>query len=60
MNLVVTPKMGSVDLSVDVLTTKVRKRTIVHTEKECEEIQGKKNHLQATENFHRLLDEQTC
>lgn len=52
--------MGSVDLSVDVLTTKVRKRTIVHTEKECEEIQGKENHLQATDNFHRLPEEQTC
>lgn len=59
MNLVVTPKIGSVKLSVDVLTTKIKKR-IVHTEKECEEIQEIENHLQATDNFHRFQEEQAC
>lgn len=42
------------------LQQKLIKRIIVRTEKECEESQEKENHLQATDNFHRLQVDQTC
>lgn len=59
VNLVVTLKIGSVDLWL-MFWQKIRKRHLFKQEKQWQEIQEKENHLQATENFHRLQEEQTC